>query len=179
MLLRWGAGIDERMHKGATPLFLAIERGPVESARLLLRWGADAEIPREDGETVFTAHFDKMVDGPRRTPSSGASFETDVRPPNAGPSQVDIRALLAEDALAAVEPGDFDYEPADFARLTGQRRFWDPPEPLVRFLRVLLAAGATIVVVKVDIRDKARELAERASEALRPKPAVIDDDEWD
>jgi len=152
VLLRWGAGIDERMHKGATPLFLAIERGPVESARLLLRWGADAEIPREDGETVFTAHFDKMVD---------------------------IRALLAEDALAAVEPGDFDYEPADFARLTGQRRFWDPPEPLVRFLRVLLAAGATIVVVKVDIRDKARELAERASEALRPKPAVIDDDEWD
>ena len=54
LLLRWGAKVNVRMSGGATPLFLAVEKGPAAVARLLLRWGADPGIP-QDGETVFTA----------------------------------------------------------------------------------------------------------------------------
>ena len=37
LLLRWGAKVNVRMSGGATPLFLAVEKGPAAVARLLLK----------------------------------------------------------------------------------------------------------------------------------------------
>jgi hypothetical protein len=121
LLLRWGAKVNVRMSGGATPLFLAVEKGPAAVARLLLRWGADPEIPREDGETVFTAHFESLVDA---------------------------RALLAENYLSAGAP--FDYDPDDAERLEREQAPFRPFPPLwVRFLRVV-AAATVVVLIQAD-----------------------------
>ena len=119
--LRWGAKVNVRMSGGATPLFLAVEKGPAAVARLILRWGADPEIPREDGETVFTAHFESLVDA---------------------------RALLAENYLSAGAP--FDYDPDDAERLEREQAPFRPFPPLwVRFLRVV-AAALLVVLIQAD-----------------------------
>ena len=103
------------------PLFLAVEKGPAAVARLLLRWGADPEIPREDGETVFTAHFESLVDA---------------------------RALLAENYLSAGAP--FDYDPEDAERLAREQAPFRPFPPLwVRFLRVV-GAALLVVLIQAD-----------------------------
>ena len=121
LLLRWGAKVNVRMSGGATPLFLAVEKGPAAVARLLLRWGADPEIPREDGETVFTAQFESLVDA---------------------------RALLAENYLSAGAP--FDYDAEDAERLEREQAPFRPFPPLwVRFLRVV-AAALLVVLIQAD-----------------------------
>ena len=90
-------------------------------ARLLLRWGADPEIPREDGETVFTAHFESLVDA---------------------------RALLAENYLSAGAP--FDYDAEDAERLEREQAPFRPFPPLwVRFLRVV-GAALLVVLIQAD-----------------------------
>ena len=112
---------EVRMSGGATPLFLAVEKGPAAVARLLLRWGADPEIPREDGETVFTAHFESLVDA---------------------------RALLAENYLSAGAP--FDYDADDAERLEREQAPFRPFPPLwVRFLRVV-GAALLVVLIQAD-----------------------------
>ena len=109
------------MSGGATPLVLAVEKGPAAVARLLLRWGADPEIPREDGETVFTAHFESLVDA---------------------------RALLAENYLSAGAP--FDYDPDDAERLEREQAPFRPFPPLwIRFLRVI-GAALLVVLIQAD-----------------------------
>ena len=124
LLLRWGAKVNVRMSGGATPLFLAVEKGPAAVARLLLRWGADPEIPREDGETVFTAHFDDMID---------------------------VREVLITDPFFGTKPGEFDYEPRDRARIAA--RSWAPAWA-VRLTRVGLAAALVLACADERLRKR-------------------------
>lgn len=52
-LLRLGAGPNIRDFRGGTPLHLALEKGyDLEIFKILLRYGADPDIPGKDGHTV-------------------------------------------------------------------------------------------------------------------------------
>ena len=75
----------------------------------------------EDGETVFTAHFESLVDA---------------------------RALLAENYLSAGAP--FDYDPDDAERLEREQAPFRPFPPLwIRFLRVV-GAALLVVLIQAD-----------------------------
>ena len=111
-------------------------------------WGADPEIPREDGETVFTAHFESLVDA---------------------------RALLAENYLSAGAP--FDYDPDDAERLEREQAPFRPFPPLwVRFLRVV-AAATVVVLIQADwMQRKLRDSPRRRTHHERVTTRLPDHD---
>jgi len=131
-----------------------VEKGPAAVARLLLRWGADPEIPREDGETVFTAQFDSLVDA---------------------------RALLAENYLSGSQV--FEYDPEDAARLEReQAAFSTFPAWWIRLFRVF-AAALIVVLVSADwtqrqLRDYFLRPLARITNRMSPKGSGIEYD-WE
>ena len=66
VLLAHGAPVDEPTapdaRGGASPLFLACEKGHTEVARKLLAAGADPHLARTDGTTPFTMTFEGACD---------------------------------------------------------------------------------------------------------------------
>ena len=50
-MLEKGADVDRAMESGATPLYIACEKGHVDAARLLLEKGAEVDRAMEDGYT--------------------------------------------------------------------------------------------------------------------------------
>ena len=66
VLLAHGAPVDEPTapdaRGGASPLFLACEKGHNEVARKLLDAGADPHLARTDGTTPFTMTFEGACD---------------------------------------------------------------------------------------------------------------------
>ena len=62
VLLAHDAPVDQLMAKGASPLFIACEKGHTEVARKLLDAGADPHMARDDGVTVFTMTFERKCD---------------------------------------------------------------------------------------------------------------------
>ena len=59
MLATKSRRIDARNKEGDTPLYLAAERGLLESALILLEYGADPNIANKDGK--FTPKFEKST----------------------------------------------------------------------------------------------------------------------
>jgi ankyrin repeat protein len=54
-LIRGGADVNCRDYRGRTPLFLAAAFvAPLETAKILLFWGAETDIPDEYGRTPLT-----------------------------------------------------------------------------------------------------------------------------
>ena len=62
VLLANGALVDQPMAKGASPLFIACEKGHTEVARKLLDAGADPHMARDDGTTPLTMTFEGACD---------------------------------------------------------------------------------------------------------------------
>ena len=61
-LLAAGADPNIAPDHGASPLFIACEKGHTEVARKLLNAGADPHMARTDGTTPFTMSFEGACD---------------------------------------------------------------------------------------------------------------------